>query len=40
MKNAVKNTINGDINEDCPATILRVSDNAVLYLDDKSSELL
>ena len=38
--NAVKNTINGEINEDCPATILRVSDNAILYLDDKSSELI
>ena len=38
--NAVKNTINNEINEDCPATILRVSDNAILYLDDKSSELI
>ncbi len=38
--NAVRNTLNNEINEECPATILRVSDNAILYLDDKSSELL
>ena len=37
---AVKNTINNEVNEECPATILRVSDNAVLYLDNESSVLL
>lgn len=37
---AVKQTIEGEINEDCPATILRKHDSAVLYLDgDSSAEL-
>ncbi len=38
--NAVFNTVNGPINESCPASILRLQDNAVLYLDDLSSKLL
>ena len=38
--NAVKQTLNGEISEDCPATILRRHDNAVLYLDADSSALL
>lgn len=37
---AVYNTINGDITEDCPASILRTRENAVLYLDGESSKLL
>ncbi len=38
--NAVYNTINGEISEKCPATILRTQDNAKLYLDNLSSRLL
>lgn len=34
--NAVKNTVNGDINEKCPATILRTHENAILYCDADS----
>ena len=37
---AVYETINGRIDEHCPASILRTRDNAKLYLDDKSSALL
>ena len=37
---AVYETINGKIDEHCPASILRTRDNAKLYLDDKSSALL
>lgn len=37
---AVYETINGKIDEHCPATILRTRDNAKLYLDEKSSALL
>ena len=37
---AVYSTINGDISEKCPASILRTHDNAVLYLDEQSSALL
>ncbi len=37
---AVYETINGTIDEHCPATILRLHDNAVLYLDGDSSKLL
>ena len=37
---AVKRTLNGDISEECPATILRKCDGATLYLDSDSSELL
>ena len=37
---AVKRTIEGEINEECPATILRKHASAVLYLDgDSSAEL-
>ena len=37
---AVYETLNGSIDEHCPASILRLQENAVLYLDDKSSALL
>lgn len=37
---AVYNTINGEISEDCPATILRTKENVTLYLDADSSSLL
>lgn len=38
--NAVKNTVYGDINENCPATILRTLDNAILYCDNDSGALI
>ena len=38
--NAVRATINDDISEKCPATILRRHKSAVLYLDRDSSSLL
>jgi len=38
--NAVKRTLNGEVNEECPATILRRHDNAILYLDPDSAGLL
>ena len=38
--NAVYETINGSIDEHCPATVLRLHDNAVLYLDSDSAKLL
>ena len=37
---AVYETLNGTIDEHCPATVLRLQENAILYLDDKSSALL
>ena len=37
---AVYETLNGSIDEHCPASILRLHDNAVLYLDNESSKLL
>ena len=37
---AVCETLNGSIDEHCPASILRVHENAVLYLDNESSKLL
>ena len=37
---AVYETINGSIDEHCPATVLRLHDNAKLYLDNDSSKLL
>lgn len=37
---AVYETLNGNIDEHCPASILRTRDNAKLYLDEKSSALL
>ena len=36
-KTAVYKTIRGEISTDCPATILRKHDNAVLYLDSQSA---
>ena len=36
---AVKRTLDGPISADCPATILRRHDRAVLYLDQDSSKL-
>ena len=38
--NAVKATLCNDINEKCPATILRLHNSAVIYLDGDSSSLL
>lgn len=38
--NAVYETLNGSIDEHCPATILRNHSNATLYLDGDSSKLL
>ena len=38
--NAVKATVCGEINEKCPATILRRHESAILYLDGDSSALL
>ena len=38
--NAVRSTLCGDIGESCPATVLRLHDSAVLYLDSDSSSLL
>lgn len=38
--NAVKRTIDGDISEDCPSTILRSHDNATLYLDSDSAKYI
>ena len=37
---AVYETLNGTIDEHCPASILRLQDNAILYLDNESSKLL
>lgn len=37
---AVKRTLQGEINEECPATVLRTHDSAVLYLDADSASLL
>lgn len=37
---AVFNTLNGEISEECPATILRTKENVILYLDAASSALL
>lgn len=37
---AVYNMLNGEIGEQCPASILRLQNKAKLYLDDKSSTLL
>ncbi len=37
---AVYQTLNGNIEESCPASILRTHQNAVLYLDNDSAQLL
>ena len=37
---AVYETLNGSIDEHCPASVLRTHSNAKLYLDDQSSKLL
>ena len=37
---AVYETLNGSIDEHCPASILRKHENAILYLDNDSSSLL
>ena len=37
---AVYETLNGSVDEHCPASILRTHDNAKLYLDNESSKLL
>ncbi len=38
--NAVKRTVQGEISEECPATILRTKENSILYCDADSSALL
>ena len=38
--NAVKNTVQGEISEKCPATVLRISDNSILYCDADSAALI
>lgn len=38
--NAVRNTVHGEVNEECPATLLRRHPAAVLYLDADSASLL
>ena len=38
--NAVYETLNGSIDEHCPASVLRTHNNAKLYLDNESSKLL
>ena len=38
--NAVYETLNGTIDEHCPASILRLQENAILYLDSDSAKLL
>lgn len=37
---AVKRTLNGEIDEECPATILRTKEKAILYLDKASASLI
>ena len=37
---AVYRTLNGEISEECPATILRTKKEAILYLDEESASLL
>ena len=37
---AVAETLSGSIDEHCPASVLRLKDNAVLYLDKQSAALL
>lgn len=37
---AVWNTVNGEIGEACPATVLRVTENSVMYCDSDSASLL
>ena len=37
---AVYNTINGEVSEACPASVLRMSEGTTLYLDNDSSSLL
>ena len=37
---AVRETINGEIGEHCPATALRLHDNAILYIEKESARLL
>ena len=38
--NAVERTVNGEITEDCPASVLRTHPHATLYLDPDSASLL
>lgn len=38
--NAVFKTLTEDVSEQCPATVLRTKENAILYLDNESSYLL
>lgn len=38
--NAVKNTVNGPVSEECPASVLRTHKNAILYCDSDSGAYL
>ena len=38
--NAVKNTVLGEVGEVCPATVLRIKDNSILYCDADSAALI
>lgn len=38
--NAIRATFNGPITEDCPASVLRRHDNAVVYMDTQSASLI
>ena len=37
---AVRETLNGKIDEHCPASVLRTHDNAILYIETESAKLL
>ena len=37
---AVRETLNGSIDEHCPASVLRTHDNAILYIETESAKLL
>ena len=37
---AVYRTLNDEISEECPATILRTKEDSILYLDEESASLL
>jgi glucosamine-6-phosphate deaminase len=37
---AIYHTLNDEISEKCPATILRTKEDTILYLDEESSSLL
>ena len=37
---AVRETLNGSVDEHCPASVLRTHDNAILYIETESAKLL